>query len=812
MEFLSKSPHAYLLRPFSKKGIILIVVMLVLDCFGWNPALVSAQTKQTLQQAVRAGSLEAWGEPMGMAFQQPMVRLQISPRQVGTLVVSLPAGSQFMAPAGTTLANLVSIEINEITVSGSKKTVEVMAFSLSHQRGFPSATSSSRYELGEVHSNEKLVRLLSTIKSQGKEKSYGAQLAVWSVAESISLVELVKEPALQVSAEDERTASQLLGLPMPAATVQPGGTPPSGVKTPDNGGRQNFTVLAVILCAGVIGLIALSLVVFLTIKENRKQNTVSNQVSSEPNPPGSVPTGGQPSTVKEPLKKPGVRPEEKIIPKSTDAPARESKDIPAPVIARLTCVEGPLTGKTLSIRGECLISRGELEWMILDAPGVSAPHAAFDLSGEPYRLKDLRSTNGVLLDGEKLGAKFSNLPVGARIEIGKETLTALQNLIIVQQGSLTGKSHECHGLLVVASRRKLEVLVTGENDREISDAHAYIFPEGDGIFIKDLNSSRGSSVNDAPVTNPIALQNGDRLRLGGSTFIVRTNASPIDERLPRPFGGYMLHSILGEGGMGKVYLAENKRKELVAIKVAAAGQSLYQDRVLAEMRILKNLSHPNIVCLLDHGTAEGCFYLVMEYIEGISLAVLLENFRLKTGTVIHLISQVADALAYAHENKVQYHGDIKPSNILLDRQGKPYLTDFGGAREFEDVSSTQERKLIGSPRFMAPEQIDPKRYSPVDRRVDIYALGVVLYQAFTGYLPFDAEDSKSVLQMHLNNTPPDPGLIRQDLPDKICRVVLRCLQKNPTDRYPNVRMLKEDLGKGRVEDDLPLLISKIKVS
>ncbi|MGH2523346.1 MAG: serine/threonine-protein kinase, partial [Anaerolineales bacterium] len=251
---------------------------------------------------------------------------------------------------------------------------------------------------------------------------------------------------------------------------------------------------------------------------------------------------------------------------------------------------------------------------------------------------------------------------------------------------------------------------------------------------------------------------------------------------------------LSAGGMAVVYRAyQSGVDRYVALKVLPqyfARDSQLAGRFEQEARVLAKLQHPHILPLFDFGQARGYSYIVTPLIQSGSLAKRLQGQPLPLPQMVRIVNQVADALDYAH-NRGLIHRDVKPSNILVDESGNYFLSDFGIAKLLEGSTQfTTTGGTIGTPKYMSPEQ---GLGLPLDRRSDIYSLGVILYEIATGRVPFNAETPMALMGQHIYAPLPTPRLLNPALPQAIEDVILKALAKNPEDRYATTKEMAQAL-------------------
>jgi serine/threonine protein kinase len=248
-------------------------------------------------------------------------------------------------------------------------------------------------------------------------------------------------------------------------------------------------------------------------------------------------------------------------------------------------------------------------------------------------------------------------------------------------------------------------------------------------------------------------------------------------------GDYEILSILGAGGMGKVYKVRNVISDRIeAMKILLpdlnSNQSL-ADRFLREIRLLATLNHPNIAALRTALTHENQLVMIMEFVEGETLSNRIARAPISTSEAVNYADQVLSALSYAHKQNI-IHRDIKPANMMLTSQGVVKLMDFGIARSSTDGALTTTGTTLGSLNYMPPEQV---RGESADARSDIYSFGVSLYELLTGKLPFKGDSQYSLMTAHLNDVPPAPITLRDDLPPALNEIIMMAMAKDPVQRF-----------------------------
>jgi serine/threonine protein kinase len=258
-------------------------------------------------------------------------------------------------------------------------------------------------------------------------------------------------------------------------------------------------------------------------------------------------------------------------------------------------------------------------------------------------------------------------------------------------------------------------------------------------------------------------------------------------------GDYEILGVLGAGGMGKVYKVRNVISDRVeAMKILLpnlADQKDLADRFLREIKLLASLNHPNIAALRTALTLDNRLVMIMEYVEGMTLASRLQQGPIPAADAVNYTDQILAALSFAHQRNV-IHRDIKPANIMLTPQGVVKLMDFGIARPSNEAGLTMTGTTLGSVNYMPPEQV---KGEPVDERSDLYSLGVSLYEMVTGQLPFMGHSSYSLMSAHLEETPKPPITVRPDLPAGLNEIILMALAKEPGERFQSANAFRNAL-------------------
>ena len=289
----------------------------------------------------------------------------------------------------------------------------------------------------------------------------------------------------------------------------------------------------------------------------------------------------------------------------------------------------------------------------------------------------------------------------------------------------------------------------------------------------------------------------------GSQFATQP-VSPTSGSTSRPtfepgssFGArYRIESLLGQGGMGAVYRAYDTDLErtvalkLVRPELAASVETM--QRFKQELLLASKISHKNILRIHDLGDSDGIKFISMAFVEGSDLAGVIEaSGRLPLERALKFTVQLCAALEAAHREGV-VHRDLKPQNILIDQADNLYVSDFGLAKSLAPEASTMTRsgQLLGTPRYMSPEQVEAKE---LDHRSDLYSLGLILFEIYTAEVPFRGDSALQIMFQRVTAIPTDPRTLRPELPDYLANIILKCLERDPANRYQSAREILADL-------------------
>lgn len=273
--------------------------------------------------------------------------------------------------------------------------------------------------------------------------------------------------------------------------------------------------------------------------------------------------------------------------------------------------------------------------------------------------------------------------------------------------------------------------------------------------------------------------------------------------MPETIGKYTIHGILGQGGMGAIYQAvQQPLGRIVALKVLQPNLTHSQEfslRFEAEAKAISLLQHQNIVSLFEYGEDKGMKYFAMQFIEGEDLGKKIANKKpIPLVQVIDFSKQICRGLRYAHSMNV-IHRDIKPQNVLIDKNDICHITDFGISKIFQGTSITITGMAVGTPEYMSPEQAEG---GELDAQTDIYSLGVVIYEMLTRNPPFTGNNPVSIAYKQVHEFPVPPSAHRKDTPKRLELIVLKALKKNKLQRYRTVEELLNDLDSVDIDESV----------
>lgn len=289
------------------------------------------------------------------------------------------------------------------------------------------------------------------------------------------------------------------------------------------------------------------------------------------------------------------------------------------------------------------------------------------------------------------------------------------------------------------------------------------------------------------------------------TSSAKTSPKPMTElTIGSTFvGRYQIIEILDKAGMGKVYGAFDKKTNtkiaLKVLKSAMASTSQTIDHYRNELKLTQRISHKNICSIYDLNKEENTLFITMKYISGDNLKnILAQKGSLPTGNAIIIAKQLCEGLHEAHGFGI-VHKNLKPRNIMIDKDGNVRIMDLGISRSIKAKGVTRTGVMIGTPVYMSPEQAAEEE---VDIRSDIYSLGVILFEMATGDVPFKGKTALNVAMKHRTEQPPDPRSINTEISKDLSAVILKCLKKNKDRRYQNAKELLSDLI--NIEQGIPI--------
>ncbi len=311
-------------------------------------------------------------------------------------------------------------------------------------------------------------------------------------------------------------------------------------------------------------------------------------------------------------------------------------------------------------------------------------------------------------------------------------------------------------------------------------------------ILNDLGG--GMSISSSSSASASASRSASAAASGSGSFSL-ADLGPGSQFGPR----YRIESVIGEGGMGKVYKAyDSDLDRTVALKLVRpelAKDASSLQRFKQELLLASRISHRNILRIHDLGDVNGVKFISMAFVQGMDLHdSLAKQGRLPIERAVNIAKQLAGALEAAHAEGV-VHRDLKPRNVLIDVDDHIYVSDFGLAKSLDSdkTGMTRVGEVLGTPRYMSPEQAESKA---ADNRSDIYSLGVIFYEMLTGEVPFTGESSLQVMFQHVQQKPKDPRQLNPDLPEYLAVIILKCLEKDPALRYQSAKDLLADLESG----------------
>ncbi|MFM8286816.1 MAG: protein kinase domain-containing protein [Planctomycetaceae bacterium] len=427
------------------------------------------------------------------------------------------------------------------------------------------------------------------------------------------------------------------------------------------------------------------------------------------------------------------------------------------------------------------------DWCVAD-PSLAPRHCELSFEDGVLSVRDLDSPGGVSIDGTRVF--HAPIPAGGMLQVGDLRFQHVP-------ASVTTRPPPAAAAASDAARVPAAPNAPPGFARPADAPSRFAQPtpgDGEATVLGPALDSRPTAGFDQPT--PIPSDSDD----GGVTIAPgRFTAAESRDGLStvRQFGDYELLNEVARGGMGVVYRARQVSLDrIVALKMILQGEFAGEEDVIRfkrEAEAAAQLAHPGIVPIYQVGQCDGQHFFTMGFIEGQSLKERMQRGPLVPREAAELLRKLAEAIAYAHRRGV-VHRDLKPANVLLDAQGEPRVTDFGLARKLEQTGElTRSNAVMGTPSYMPPEQASGKS-AGVGPEADIYSLGAVLYCLLTGRPPFQAANPLDTLLQVIEGGPVSPRLLNPAIDEDLNAICLKCLEKNPADRYPSAEALQADLA------------------
>ncbi|WP_372367832.1 protein kinase [Candidatus Uabimicrobium sp. HlEnr_7] len=370
-------------------------------------------------------------------------------------------------------------------------------------------------------------------------------------------------------------------------------------------------------------------------------------------------------------------------------------------------------------------------------------------------------------------------------------------VLFVEKGSDKNKNIEWKSSAIVIGRGdKTDLKI---NDTAISRNHFKIYKVEEKFVIEDLGSRNGTIVNGESIDSPTSLEIGSCIQIGETIFswLDTQPEAGSDPLIGKELSGYLINELLGKGGMGRVYRAQQISLDRdVALKILSSKftkDEVFINKFIEEARSSAKLNHPNIIQVYDVSQNGNKYFFSMEYAPGGSIQDLISGGRkLPLEKALPYFKDTLSGLEFAEKKQI-IHCDIKPENLMLAEENIVKIGDLGLAQSLNDDKKEKEQ-LYGTPHYFAPERITG---GVVDHRSDIYSCGASFYRILTGTTPFKGRSSKEIIQKHIHDTPIPIRELNADLPEYIETIIEKMMAKNPEDRYASNTEIIKDFERGK---------------